>query len=164
MMPNHQIVSYTGQKGLLQLLQESWAFYRQSFWRFSKIMSLPIFSILTISFSLYFLNFGKIRYSLIPSIIDAVSIPLFILLFSWSLLSLIYSIGGEQNLKLAFRKSFRHLGYFLIISLLLFLILIGGFLLAFIAFLFFSVWFSLAVFPLFLKEESLVLLGEVNTL
>lgn len=147
--------------GFIYLINKTLSVYRQSFWTFMGIMTIPaIFGFIIMVFS----GFSKTDPS---NLVDTFSIGSFfgyffliifiVIINLWSVASLIYAIK-ERDAKIgivdAYKKGWHKLLSFIWIYFLIIIIVIGGFILFIIPGIIFSIWFSLAGYVLVSENKK----------
>lgn len=135
-------------KSASQLLRESLNIYRSKFKTLFGIVVIPIgFALLCTDLS-YLLWHTNFKYSPLYSVFTLVFYISYWLLYTWSTLALILSVGKELDISESFKEASKLLVPFIWISLLIAMIVAGGFALFIIPGILFSIWFFFASYVL----------------
>lgn len=152
MVPEKQLTS------IEDLFKNTWDFYKKRIGIFLLIELLPflaVFFLFVSFFSSIFLGLKEGRIVLTLPIITILSIGFLLYFFAFVLaeLALIYAIAEPTlNLKEIFKKAFFKIPAYLLIFLLLILIVLGGLVLLIVPALIFAVWFYFSFFILVTED------------
>lgn len=147
--------------GIGDLLSRTWQIYKERIWVFLGIMILPVFinlGIALFSGGLFISVSGPERLPPLLTIWLPV-MPIFVLIAIiiniWAPVALLYAIKERKEkirIKESFVKGWRRIISYFWISLLVGLIILGGFLLLIIPGIIFIIWFSLATYVLVAED------------
>lgn len=144
----------TNLRGVIALLKDAWRVYRTKFTTFLGILGIPICFALIYSDLFYLLSHTDFQYSPFFSLLQFLLTILLVLLFLCSIIALIYSFREDIALEEAYKRSWQLFASSIWVYFLLASIIAGGFILAIIPGIIFSVWFSLALFVLVFEERK----------
>jgi len=129
-----------------RLLKQSWVFYRARVKIILGIMIIPVLFVVLSNLLTGFLALSDISYSFWFSVIIVFTSFFILLLWFWAALSLLCSFKENTGVIQSYKKSFQKLAPYILVCLLFFIIIMGGWMFFFIFGFLFSVWFGLAVF------------------
>ncbi|MBI2591135.1 MAG: hypothetical protein HYW34_00425 [Candidatus Brennerbacteria bacterium] len=132
-----------------KLFKESFEFYLNRFWRLTAISLTPIIALILLSAPFIVIYFLGINVFTGVGILAVILFFIFFFVFEfWALLALIYSIKEDAGIFLSFQETRRLFFPFLKITILINLIILGGFMMGIVPGIIFSFWFVFVSFLL----------------